>query len=210
MQQVNLYQPVVQSTGGTLASGAAIRILLLVCMALLGIWGFGQWQVSRLQDGVDAVRAQRAAQESLTAAGFAHLEQFSQEELDAHVAALAAALDVKTQALQMLRSEGSGRSAAFATRLQALARRHVDGIWLDHITLGGTANALNLSGTAMSPALVPQYLRSLASDPALRGAQIDDFTIGQSSPASPGSHAASLKFRASNRSLAALSPEGET
>jgi hypothetical protein len=209
MQQVNLYQPLVQSTGGALASGAATRILLLVCVALVGIWSFGKWQVGRLQNGLDAVRAQRAAQESLTAAGFAHLDQFSQEELDAHVAALAAALGVKTRALQMLRSEGSGRSASFAARLQALARKHVDGIWLDHITLGGTVNALNLSGTAMNPALVPQYLRSLASDPALRGAQIDDFLIEQSSPGA-NSHAASLKFRASNQSLIAVPPGERT
>jgi len=100
-------------------------------------------------------------------------------------------------------------NASFAARLEGLARQHVDGVWLDHLTLGGTANALSISGTTVTPALVPQYLRELAADPALRGAQIDEFVIEQPSAKSP-SASGGLRFRASNEELAPRKTEEQT
>src|SRR6185369_13529064 len=97
---------------------------------------------------------------------------------------------------------------SFAARLEGLARQHVEGVWLDHLTLGGTANALSLSGTTVNPTLVPEYLHNLAADPALRGAQIDEFVIEQPSPKSV--QASGLRFRASNQMLVPKTPEEQT
>ena len=208
-QQVNLYQPIAKGPQGTLSSATVVRLLALVIFALAGIWGFSEWEVLKMRKGVDAVRTQHQAQEQIRAAGLSDLEGLSQEDLDARVASLSAALAGKTQALEQLRTEGSLHGASFAARLEGLARQHVDGVWLDHLTLGGTANAMSLSGTAVSPTLVPQYLHNLATDAALRGAQIDEFVIEQpsskSAPATGG-----LKFRASNQQLAPKSAEEQT
>jgi Tfp pilus assembly protein PilN len=175
-----------------------VRILALVLVALAGIWGFSKWEVLKLRKGVDAVRAQHQAQEQIRAAGLSDLEALSQEDLDARVTSLSAALEGKSRALEQLRTESSSRNASFAARLEGLARQHVDGVWLDHLTLGGNANALSLSGTTMSATLVPQYLHNLAADPALRGAQIDEVVIEQPAPTQV---ATGLRFRASNQSL---------
>ena len=209
-QQVNLYQPVAKGAQGTLAGASALRILVLVGLTLAAIWTFGAWQLRGLRAGVDAVRAQHEAQESLKAAGMSQFEALSQDDLDAHVASLAAALDVKARALNLLRAEAENHGSSFATRLEGLARQHVDGIWLEHLTLGGTSNAMSLSGTTVSPTLVPQYLRNLATDPALRGAQIDEFVIEQSSPRSPQASVAAIKFRASNQELSPKTSDGQT
>jgi hypothetical protein len=174
-----------------------------------GIWGFSEWEVHKLRNGVEVVRAQHQAQEQIRAAGLSDLEALSQEDLDARVTALTAALDSKTRALQELQAESSARNASFAARLEGLARQHVNGVWLDHLTLGWTSNALSISGTTLSPTLVPQYLRNLAVDPALRGAQIDEFVIEQPSPKNAAA-SGGLKFRASNRALAPKSTEEQT
>jgi hypothetical protein len=197
-QQINLYQPVTKGPQGTLSSTATVRILALVLVALAGLWGFSKWEVLKLSKGVDAVRAQHQAQEQIRAAGLSDLEALSQEDLDARVSSLSAALEGKSRALEQLRAEGNARNASFAARLEGLARQHVDGVWLDHLTLGGSANALSLSGTTMNATLVPQYLHNLAADPALRGAQIDEFVIEQPAPKQAGS---GLRFRASNQLL---------
>lgn len=197
-QQINLYQPVIKGPQGTLSSTATVRILALVLVALAGLWGFSKWEVLKLSKGVDAVRAQHQAQEQIRAAGLSDLEALSQEDLDARVASLSAALEGKSRALEQLRAEGNSRNASFAARLEGLARQHVDGVWLDHLTLGGSANALSLSGTTMNATLVPQYLHNLAADPALRGAQIDEFVIEQPAPKQAAS---GLRFRASNQLL---------
>jgi hypothetical protein len=202
-QQVNLYQPAAKDAQGTLSGRTAFRLLILLCVTLASLWGFGSWQLRGLRTGAEAVHAQREAQESLRAAGMSQLESLSQEDLDAHVATLAAALEVKSRALSQLRADADHPRASFAARLEALARQHIEGVWLDHLTLGGTSNVLSLSGTTLSPTLVPQYLHNLASDPALRGAQIDEFVIEQSS-------SAMLKFRASNEALSPKSVEEQT
>lgn len=208
-QQINLYQPVAKGRQGILSSGTALRALALVALTLGGIWGYSKWEVLKLQRGVDVVRAQHQAQEQIRAAGLSDLEGLSQEELDARVASMSAALAGKTRALEQLRAEGSVHDASFAARLEGLARQHVDGLWLDHLTLGGTANALSLSGSTTSPTLVPQYLHNLSTDPALRGAQIDEFVIEQPAPKSAAA-TGSLRFRASNHALAPKSAGEQT
>jgi MSHA biogenesis protein MshI len=208
-QQVNLFQPIAKGPQGTLSATTTVRILALVLIALAGIWGFSKWEVTKLHKGVEAVRAQHDAQEQIRAAGLSDLEALSQEELDARVTSLGAALDVKSRALEQLRTESNSRNASFAARLEGLARQHVDGVWLDRLTLGGTANALSLSGTTLSPTLVPQYLHNLAADPALRGAQIDEFVIEQTSPKG-GPAAGGLRFRASNQTLVTKTEEEQT
>ena len=207
-QQVNLYQPIAKGPQGTLSATATVRLFALVVLALGGIWGFSKWEVVKLRKGVEVVRAQHQAQEQIRAAGLSDLEILSQENLDARIVSLSAALDSKTQALEQLRTETTSHGASFAARLEGLARQHVEGVWLDHLTLGGTANALSLSGTTVNPTLVPEYLHNLAADPALRGAQIDEFVIEQPSPKSV--QASGLRFRASNQMLVPKTPEEQT
>ena len=62
-------------------------------------------------------------------------------------------------------------------RALRLGARHIDGIWLDRLTLGATVESVSVSGSTLSPEVVPRYLRSLAADPALKGGQIDEFVI---------------------------------
>ncbi len=208
-QQINLYQPVAKGPRGTLSATTTVRLFALVVLALGGIWGFSKWEVLKMRKGVAIVRAQHQAQEQIRAAGLSDLEALSQEDLDARVTSLGAALDSKSRALAQLQNDATSHNASFAARLEGLARQHVDGVWLDHLTLGGTANALSLSGTTVSPTLVPQYLHNLAADPALRGAQIDEFVIEQ--PAKSAQAASGLKFRASNQALAPKpTTEGQT
>ena len=77
----------------------------------------------------------------------------------------------------LLANESQQRSSGFSTRLRAFGARHIDGIWLDRLTLGANVESVSVSGSTLSPDSVPRYLRSLAQDPALKGGQIDEFII---------------------------------
>ena len=61
---------------------------------------------------------------------------------------------------------------------------------------------MSLSGSALTPDLVPRYLQSLAGDPALRGGEIDSFVIDRSPPSSQRS-VSQLHFHAATRALPA-------
>jgi hypothetical protein len=191
MQEVNLYQPVSKGVRGALSASSTRAILVLVSATLLGLWGFAYWQVGRLENVAILVRDQQAAQAALSAAQGPQLGGLSDEELDALLTRLGEEVDMKSRALAQLSSES--QQTGFSSRLRAFGARHIDGIWLDRLTLGSTVESVSLSGSTLSPEVVPRYLRSLATDPALKGGQIDEFIIEKS----PGR----LMFRAGHQGL---------
>jgi hypothetical protein len=199
MQEVNLYQPVSKGVRGALSANSTVTILILVSATLLGLWGFAYWQVGRLDTAAQLVREQQQAQIAMSAAQGPQLAGLSDEELDALLTSLGEDVDSKTRALAMLSSEA--QQHGFSSRLRAFGTRHIDGIWLDRLVFGATVESVSVSGSTLSPDVVPRYLRSLASDPALKGGQIDEFVIEKS----PGR----LMFRAGHQGLVVAEKPGE-
>jgi hypothetical protein len=199
MQQVNLFLATTRTRRNLLDARSAGIALLTIGAALLVMWGFALWQLHGMRSELALLREQRAAQEALTEAQNAQLDALSEEELEQLATRLTAENAAKAQALMVLRSE-SASTASFSARLAALAERHVDGVWLDHLTLGADRNAMSLSGGTLTPDLVPVYLQSLAGDPALSGGQIDNFVIDR--PAEPDPRLAPhLRFRAATHEM---------
>jgi hypothetical protein len=208
-QQVNLYQPSAAAMVRQVLSASTVMVGgLLILTALAAISGYGAWEISRLAKGVDLVRQQHESQKSLLLSTNDDGVVQTPEEVEASNKALRAELDGHKRALDLLNAGAAGQRVGFSTRLEALARRHVEGLWLDRLVLGGDQAKMNLSGATLDADLVPRYLQNLATDPALNGTRFDEFVIeqpvkteGQKAPA-PG-----LRFRASNAALAATLPQ---
>lgn len=208
MQEVNLYQPQSRGVRGVLGARSTVTLLGIVGATLLGLWLFAWWQVRGLRDAVQVVRNQQEAQAVTSAAQGPELDGLTDEELDALVARLAGSVDARSRALGLLAAESHAGPRGFSTRLRAFGERHIDGIWLDRLTLGATVASVSVSGSALSPDSVPRYLRSLAQDPALRGGQIDDFVIEKPGARAKAS-AGRLRFHAGHRGLVLPAPEPE-
>lgn len=205
MQEVNLYQPVSKGVRGALSVASSRATLLLIALALTGIWGFGTWQVQKLEKATAVIRNQQQAQAAMSAVAGPQLDGLTDEELEALVARLSASIDSKSRALTMLAAESGARSG-FSARLRAFGTRHVEGIWLEHLTLGASAESIGMAGSTLAPELVPRYLQSLAGDPALKGGRIDEFVIEKSKSKTAGG----LTFKAGRRGLVAhAEPESE-
>lgn len=207
-QEVNLYQPVAKGVRGMLSAASTTKMLVLVAATLGGLWGFANWQVQKLEDVAQVVRNQQQAQAAMSAASGPQLDALSDEDLQALIDRLLAAITSKSQALAMLNGESRQAVQGFSSRLRAFGERHIDGIWLDRLTLGAGVESISISGSTMSPDSVPRYLRSLAADPALRGGQIDEFIIEK--PAGK-KHAGSgrLSFRAGHQGMVSHAKPGE-
>jgi hypothetical protein len=65
--------------------------------------------------------------------------------LTASIRELENSLEVRSQALQILKSGTAGQTNGFAARLEALARRHVEGVWIDALLLSGTSAAMAIN-----------------------------------------------------------------
>jgi hypothetical protein len=198
IQQVNLHQPVWRAPAMLTARSSAISMLAITA-ALLCMWGFAWWQLRGMRQEAELARTQGEARRQLEAVRMADLDALSPEELEKKIATLDASVAVKSRAIQMLEAEATG-AANFSERLAALSRRHLDGVWLEQLTLGPRHDAMSLTGAALTPDLVPRYLQSLAADPALNGGEIDTFVIDR--PEAGSKRAAThLRFRAATRAL---------
>jgi hypothetical protein len=200
MQEINLYQPVSKGVRGLLSASSTRTALLVVGASLLGLWGFADWQVSKLRVATQVVRNQLQAQAVLSAAQGPELQVLNDEQLGELVTHLDSQIAAKSRAVALLSGESRSRGNGFAARLRAFGERHIDGIWLDRLTFGADVSSVSISGTTMSPDSVPRYLRSLAGDPALKGGQIDEFIIEKPVKGKSAS-AGRLTFKAGHRGL---------
>jgi Tfp pilus assembly protein PilN len=176
-QQVNLYQ---HTAPAWRPFGSATLALVLgtVGCGLAIIWAFGTWQVTRLQQSVDALQRQQAAQQAaLSALGSLQADGANPTDLQARIQQLGAQLAARESALTLLQSGAVGSTKGFSAQLTALARHPMAGLWLRQITLSDLTGSMSLAGDAVDPDRVPRYLRALATEHVLAGLRFDRLTI---------------------------------
>lgn len=177
-QQINLYQPAVQPSGGPFAAHSALLVSGLAVSWLLAVWAYGLWRVARLERAMHSLEQQQHRDDAtLIALNSARAADAPPEQMQARVAMLTAELAVRTRTLELLRSGTAGQIGGFSTRLAALAHRPMPGLWIDHVVLSGMTDSMTVGGTALEPDLVPRYLRGLAEESALAGARFDELVI---------------------------------
>jgi len=216
-QQVNLYQPAASQDHKTLSASSVAIAMGLIAACLVGLSLYANQSLAHLDQSVQTLRARQATQQQqlsrsseLLAAGAAPAAT-----LEARVKALGMTTGERERALQLLQSGAAGQTTGFAARMEALARRHVAGLWLDSVKLSGTSPSMSLQGATTNPALVPIYLQSLADEAVLAGTRFDQFVIHRpqledsaaSRQADESAAGAPLRFSAGSTSLPAASED---
>lgn len=183
-QQVNLYQPIFREeqklfSATTIGAGLGIIAAGLVLIAL-----YSSWQIALLTRQLHAIEAQDQVHAKLVEASnalFANGE--TEKALTNRVNLLALELDRRQQALRYLGSGDVAAHGGFATRMEALAREQIDGLWLKGAIFTAESGRFALTGSALNAELVPLYLARLAHEPSLAGAKLDSLEIRQPSGA---------------------------
>jgi Tfp pilus assembly protein PilN len=195
-QQINLHQPIFRRERKALAAVTVAATLGVVAIALTGFSLYTARSVAGLQTQVTQLTEQQTRQqEQLAKVGELFSRQARRSDVEARVKALQASLSERTQALQVLQSGAAGQTSGFASRMEALARRHVNGLWIDGLAMSGTRSTMSISGGSVDADIVPAYLRSLSSEAALSGTRFDDFVIERPDKG------ARVRFRAGSKSL---------
>lgn len=204
-QQVNLYQPILGAEKRLFSARAIGLCLALLAISLAALGGYGAWRTSRVERSIAELEKRQAA-ELVTAerAGIALNPGKSVAELDAEAKDLAADIAARERALAILKRGAASPATGFAARLEALARRQVDGLWLHDVVVGSGDGRLAMRGQALDPKLVPAYLAALAEDPALAGVRFDKLSMRR---AKEDEAPAQLVFELDAPGLALASPE---
>jgi Tfp pilus assembly protein PilN len=177
-QQVNLYQPILGAEK-RLFSARAIGVgLVLLGLCLCGLAAFGSWRTSRVERSIALLATQQAtelARVERTSAALAPGRSLA--ELDTQAKSLSADIAARERALDLVRLGTASPATGFAARLEALARRQLDGLWLQSIVVGSGDGRLAFAGSAVDSKLIPAYLAALAEEHALAGVRFDKLTI---------------------------------
>ena len=203
-QQINLYQPILRTEPKLFGSSTALVAVGAVFAMLAGLWGYGTYKVHRLEQSAQVLKHEQEKQDqALAQAGTFSASRSKPADLEAQVKRAEAEVAARTRALELLRAGAAGHTTGFAARLEALARQHVDGVWIDRMALSGATGAMSLGGATFDANLVPRYLQNLAQEPVLAGARFDQLIIDR--PNGKGANTAQVRFNAS--SLEVPAPE---
>lgn len=169
-QQVNLYQPIfrkqriVFSAQTMLWAGLGFLVLLVAYSVLI------DWRVSGLENELDRqLEAEQRAVNQIARLRETLPSNEPRPELVSEVESLAQRRDRLKQSLVLLRTRVPESRPRLRPRLEALARRHPEGLWLTGIELGNNGRTLRLRGRALAARLVPAYLDNLAEEPIMEG-----------------------------------------
>ncbi|HEX2586566.1 MAG TPA: hypothetical protein VHL14_15690 [Steroidobacteraceae bacterium] len=210
-QQVNLYQPVIVKGSSLVTSRTVSMALGAVLVLLLGIYIYGIYAVSRLSQHVTEARSQQEKQTALLTLNAVNAKSTNLVDLQTQVRKLNATLSDHRRALQLLRVGVAGGDSGFSERLIALANQHIDGLWLERIVLGSTNGVESLGGGTNDADLIPRYIASLSTEPALRGTRINQFQIvGKNVTVDSGKPADTIQFSATSLNTLPVKAQNES
>jgi hypothetical protein len=176
-QQINLYQPIFSEARKPLSFGVVVAGFAVVIAALGGYSAYVSAKNGALLTTIEALRDEQASQQALLDVSGEDSAVQEAAAIQARITALNHSIGARRAAIEVLRSGAAGQTSGFAARMEALARRHVDGLWIDKLILSGTTGTMSIGGSTLNPDTVPVYLRSLAQESVLSGTRFDEFVI---------------------------------
>lgn len=176
-QQVNLYQPIFRKQPQVFSSATLVKIMLLLIAGFGAIYGFGHFQLAKLEARVADLERQRDN-------AAAQLAQVTERQAPARRSALLddqlrqvrRELEQKQRVIGALERRDGARSAGFSEYFAGLGRQRLNGLWLTRIAVHEDGR-IELHGYTEQAQLVPRYLQRLSKEPAFRGTEFRSIGI---------------------------------
>ena len=180
MQQINLYQPILRREAKKFSAATMLQAAGVVLAGIALIAGYGGWQVAALHAQI------RQAEEDHKAA-LTQFERVAREietrpadpRLEQEVRELELRLAASDYIAQLARDQSLGVRQGYSPYFVALARQHLDGLWLTKIVVAGAGQDVTLGGRAVKAELVPSYLQRLSREQTLAGTQFEVFEVAR-------------------------------
>lgn len=190
-QQVNLFQAPFRRERQTFAAVTMLRAAGALIAVIVLFYGISLWQVSAQRADLAQIEAQNAAmkkriEELPRRAQPAEKSRQLEEEIARAERELVALANVQ----QVLQDKVLANTRGYSEYLAALARQHVEGVWLTGFGITGAADSIHLQGRTVDPARVLRYVQRLASEQTLAGAEFQVFQMARPPKEKDGKQAA--------------------
>jgi len=177
MKQINLYQAEFRPPKVVLPARLLIFSGALFLLLMLGLYGWGSWQLKHLQ--AEVVQAEQRAQ-AVSRQLAASLAETRQK--DPGLALEAQSLEAQLRALKLaqdaIASGELGSDAGYSAYFRALANTVRPGAWLTKVTISDSGRAMDLQGHALTGTDSARLIASLRSAPLFVGLSFSGLEVG--------------------------------
>lgn len=176
-QQINLYQDALRAQRVMLPAATIVWLFLSLLLLLVVLFAFWRWELAAARERLSALEADIAAgtQELTTLSAAA--ERGPSPALAQRVAEAGKELEAKRRLVTLLSGSGPSNLLGFSDYLEALGRRHIEGLWLTRIVIADGGSELLLEGSTTDERHVPAYLQALAQEPVYAGREFHAFRL---------------------------------
>lgn len=180
-QQINLLHAVAVKRSFSFTSAAAMAFGVLVAAALMLALGmYERMRLPELQKEALAVdRALKDAQAGQDKTAAERKARKADPGDEAKLSQLEAQLRSRNEVAEALNGGIVGTAAGFSRYMMALSRQNLPGVWLTGFDLAAGGSELTLSGRALNPDLLPEYLQRLTREAPLQGRRFASMVISQ-------------------------------
>lgn len=179
-QQINLFNPAFQEKKQLFGAAAMAQALVLLLAGVLVMSWYASRSVAALQrqadNGVGQLQKKKA-QLAMVATEFAPREKDA--TLDAELAEAEAQLAALKRIAGVIERGELGNATGYSEYFRALARQHVDGLWLTSVAVTGAGCDIGVRGRAVDASLLPGFLGRLTHERIMQGKAFGSLQISQ-------------------------------
>ncbi len=181
--QINLYHPrfLKQRDLLTLANAGIAAAVFYTALAAVAGWA---WQdaATRKQAATTAEAQLKSAKEQADAATKAAAVRKPSPQVIAELERAESVLRRRGEIARLLESGTVGTTGGFAEYLRGFARQVPEGLWLTGFTIGAGGTDMEIRGSMLNPAALPDYIRRLGAEKVFQGRSFAALTMIRADP----------------------------
>ncbi len=178
--QINLYHArfLKQRDLLTLRHVVLAGTALFAVLAVMAGWA---WQeAATQQESAIAAEAQlKSAKEKVAAETGAAAIRKPSPQLIAELESVENLLRRRGESARLLASGPIGSTGGFSDYMRGFARQAQEGLWLTGFAVGAGGNDMEIRGSMLSPAALPDYIRRLGAEKAFQGRNFAALTMNR-------------------------------
>jgi hypothetical protein len=182
-QQINLFNPLFEEKKKLFGAAAMAQALVVLLAGVLALSYYGSRDLATLQKQADnGARQVEKKKQQLSALSAELPPRQKSWELEARLAESEAQLAALKRIAGVIDRGELGNSTGYSEYFRALARQHMDGLWLTGLAISGAGCDIGVRGRALDASMLPGFLGRLAHEKIMQGKSFGSLQISQPGP----------------------------
>lgn len=184
--QINLYHPRFLKQRDLLSLGNVVLAAgaLYAVLALAGAWAVHN-AATRQEAAAVAAAQLKSAKEQVESETRAAAMRKPSPQLIAELESTEGVLRRRGEIAGLLESGAIGSTGGFAEYLRSFSRQASESLWLTGFSIGSGGNDIEIRGSMLNPAALPDYIRRMGAEKAFQGRNFSSLTMSRTD-AAPG------------------------